>query len=132
MRFTVLGVSMLLAIAGCGRRGHPGTADAGAPTAPGCPAAPLIEALHAATFHLEHRDLAAARASIARARRLFDRAPGEPTAAKLLADLERIAAGPGDLERAQYEADQVRFALTEWRCLTPELHARFHAALPPI
>ncbi len=127
----VLTLVALVVASGCGqKRLH--DRDAGEAVPAGCPPAALIEELHAAAFHFEHRQLAAGRDSLARARVLQAGIPTEPVASSLLADLERMTAQPVDLDRLHFEADLVRYKIGEWHCLTPGLHDRLHAVLPPI
>lgn len=117
MRLQIAGVAAALVVA-CGR------------PAPTCPSPDALEAMHAAAFYLDHGQAESGRERLARARSLAPR-PADATTDRVLRGLARAAGARVESER-RTEAELVRVELQDWACLTPELHARFHAALPPI
>lgn len=121
--------------------GHP-EAEARTPSVPaptpaptpaaGCPPEDLIEELHAAAFHFQHGPVAEARRHLAGARGLAG-APLDPQSRDILAALSRVSTlVEAEPDRAASDTEYIRLQLSDWGCLTAELHDAFHAKLPPI
>jgi len=86
--------------------------------APACPPDDVLEAIHAAAYHLEHDPAGGAVT-------LVVVAPLDDTSRSLLADLARarLDADP------RPPTEQVRVRLAAWLCLTEAKHRRFHERL---
>jgi hypothetical protein len=91
--------------------------------APPCPGDELLEAVHAAAFHLEHGGDAAA--DFRRAATAVS-GPLDSVTRDLLSRLRRAAAAGGDVVSVTEDA---RAQLADWRCLSEEAHRRFHTRL---
>jgi len=98
------------------------------PTPPPCPGEAIVEALHAAAFHLEHGDAALGRAALART---SDAKPGNPGFDRMRAQLG-AAATTTDGDARKRAAESVRAELSGWACLPEPLHTRFHTRLPAL
>lgn len=95
-----------------------------------CPSNSFVGAVHDAAFHFEHGAWSLAVNEVARAHAakpaVLDERSRQILA--LLTPLSREVlsdAGP-----SLNDAQQVRFLLSDWRCLPPELHRWLHARLP--
>lgn len=101
--------------------------------APRCPSDALVEALHASTFQFEHGASAEGHAWLLRAQTLAAQARPDATAAATLRALARIdATRPSPPPESAEALERMRASFSDWRCLTPALHARLHRALEPL
>ena len=91
-----------------------------------------MEALHAAAFHFQNGPVDIARERLANAGTLA-LTQGDETVRGLLVALGGISEiSETDPVQAYGRTEEVRLTISEWSCLTAEMHDRFHAALPPI
>jgi len=122
----------LLSTWGCDRGALTSSGDASSLSST-CPAAPLVEQLHAATFFFEHGSADTARDHLRRARDFAAHDHLDATATTVLGTLVRvdaeIAQNPA---MAKNEVEQVRAAFADWPCLPDDMHRGFHSALPPV
>ncbi len=113
-----LAAAALTLVAACSRPG--------APAPPPCPTEDVIEALHAAAFHLEHGELARGRAALD-----LISAAEDARLTRMHAALA-AAANATDADSRRRATESVRADLSGWACLPEPLHARFHAKLPAL
>ena len=97
-----------------------------------CPPRETLEAVHAAAFHFEHGTGDTAGSHLERAQGLAS-ATSDTTTRRALSMLTEIARRHTDEPQwAHLETERVRLLLSDWSCLTADLHRSFHAELPPI
>lgn len=126
MRAFALSLILFAPHAGCSRAVQP-PSDARASAS--CPSEELIESLHAAAFYFDNGPAEAARE---RARHALALAASvsDATSEQLLEHVASMSQLGDDTRRN--EAELMRVALSDWACLTPEMHQSFHSRLPPL
>lgn len=100
---------------------------------PRCPSEAVITAIHASAFYYQSGAFDAGEQHLREAHSLFTSGARDATTPDLLERLDQMAVLPstaGD-ERARL-AEQLRFTLADWQCLSAPLHDSLHRMLPAI